>query len=128
MAQASPEIAGESLALVAVKGYGPAPPEKRRNSCAASRCRSSPCPCSLELAIVGPTVAASAAADAFVGTWTSIDKDGSHQSLFIMGSGARGRHAVFVEDDAATVACGGAPAHAQGSEGSRATSCPGPSP
>jgi len=69
----------------------------------------------LSAAVVGPTVAASAATDVFVGTWTSIDNDGSHQSLFIMGSGARGRHAVFVVDDAATVACGGAPAHVQGS-------------
>ena len=65
--------------------------------------------------VTGPTAAASASKDAFVGTWTSIDTDGSNQVLFIMGAGARGRHAVMVEDDAATVACGGAPAHVQGS-------------
>ena len=65
--------------------------------------------------VIGPTMAASASNDVFVGTWTSIDTDGSNQVLFIMGSGARGRHAVMVEDDAATVACDGAPAHVQGS-------------
>jgi len=66
--------------------------------------------------VFGPSTAASASnKDVFVGTWTSIDHDGSNQVLFIMGSGARGRHAVMVEDDAATVACGGAPAHVQGS-------------
>ena len=68
----------------------------------------------LAAAIVGPTAAASAATDVFVGTWTSIDMDGSNQTLFIMGSGARGRHAVMLVDDAATVACGGAPAQVQG--------------
>ena len=64
--------------------------------------------------IIGPTATA-APKDVFVGTWTSIDTDGSNQILFIMGSGARGRHAVMVEDDAATRACHGAPAHVQGS-------------
>jgi hypothetical protein len=67
----------------------------------------------LGVAMVGTTTA-SAATDPFVGTWTSIDTDGSHQTLFVMGSGARGRHAVLMEDDAATVACGGGPAHLQG--------------
>ena len=58
--------------------------------------------------VIGPTMSASGAPkDAFVGTWTSIDTDGSNQILFIMGSGSRGRHAVMVEDDAATVACQG---------------------
>jgi hypothetical protein len=70
---------------------------------------------SMLAAAVGPTAAASQAADAFVGTWTSIDTDGSNQILFIMGSGARGHHAVMLVDDAATVACGGARAQVQGS-------------
>jgi hypothetical protein len=65
--------------------------------------------------VVGPATAASAANDVFAGTWISIDTDGSNQILFIMGSGARGRHALFLEDDAASVACGGAPANVQGS-------------
>ena len=44
--------------------------------------------------VIEPTTAAAASKDVFVGTWTSIDADGSNQILFIMGSGARGRHAV----------------------------------
>jgi hypothetical protein len=51
----------------------------------------------------------------FTGTWTSTDLDGSNQTLWISGSGAAGRHAVSLFDDAASQACAGAPARAQGS-------------
>jgi hypothetical protein len=54
--------------------------------------------------------AATAATNAFSGTWTSTDTDGSHQRLDVRGSGA---HAVSLYDDAAGV-CGGAPARIPG--------------
>ena len=55
------------------------------------------------------------AQDVFTGTWTSIDTDGSNQTIVIYGTGQRGRHAITYFDDAATSACGGAPARLQGS-------------
>ena len=50
----------------------------------------------------------------FLGTWTSTDLDGSSQSLMISGGGSD-NYAMFLYDDAATSACGGAPARATGS-------------
>jgi hypothetical protein len=50
----------------------------------------------------------------FLGTWTSVDLDGSNQSLTISGGGS-GNVAVSLYDDAATTACGGAPARFAGS-------------
>ncbi|CUR55681.1 exported hypothetical protein [metagenome] len=47
------------------------------------------------------------------GTWTSIDGDGSHQTLTIMGSGNRA-YAMTIFDDSATL-CDGAPALVTGS-------------
>ena len=73
--------------------------------------------CSLVLAGVamGAGAAASPQDDVFRGSWTSIDNDGSHQTLDIQGSGRGGHHAMFYFDDAATGQCDGSPAHAQGS-------------
>ena len=56
-----------------------------------------------------------AAQQAFRGTWTSTDVDGSNQILWIRGSRQTGHYAVRLFDDAATAACAGAPARAQGS-------------
>ena len=64
------------------------------------------------LALAAP---AATAADGFRGTWTSTDTDLSNQTLWINGSGQTGRYAVSLYDDAASQACGGAPARAQGS-------------
>lgn len=47
------------------------------------------------------------------GNWTSIDTDGSNQTLTITGSGRR-VYAMSLSDDAASL-CGGAPALATGS-------------
>jgi len=73
--------------------------------------------CSMMLALVafGAAAAASAQDDVFRGSWTSIDFDGSHQTLDIQGSGRAGHHAMFAFDDSATTACHGSPAHFQGS-------------
>ena len=49
----------------------------------------------------------------FLGAWTSVDTDGSNQTLSIRGGGSD-NFAVALFDDAAT-ACGGAPAQAVGS-------------
>jgi Flp pilus assembly pilin Flp len=56
---------------------------------------------------------ASAAGGELAGTWTSIDTDGSHQTLEIMGSGNRAYSMIYV-DDSATGACGGNPARISG--------------
>ena len=50
----------------------------------------------------------------FAGVWTSVDNDGSHQTLRIAGSG-HGALAMFLFDDSATGACDGLPAHVVGS-------------
>lgn len=73
--------------------------------------------CSAVLGAVslGAPAAASPRDDVFRGSWTSIDIDGSNQTLDIQGSGTRGHHAMFAFDDSATGACGGSPAHLQGS-------------
>ncbi len=70
---------------------------------------------SVVLALVpfGAVTAASAPDDAFRGTWTSIDTDGSNQFLNIRGRG-EGIHAMSLYDDSATNACDGSPAHLQG--------------
>lgn len=49
----------------------------------------------------------------FLGSWTSVDTDGSNQSLRISGGGSD-NYAMFLYDDAASV-CGGAPARVTGS-------------
>ena len=73
--------------------------------------------CLLVLAAVVPGVGASASPgdDLFRGSWTSIDIDGSHQTLDIRGSGRSGHYAVVLFDDSATVSCHGSPARLQGS-------------
>ena len=50
----------------------------------------------------------------FLGTWESVDHDGSNQTLHVSGGGS-GHFAMSLYDDAATVACGGAPARVSGS-------------
>ncbi|KRE99256.1 hypothetical protein ASG88_16175 [Nocardioides sp. Soil777] len=54
-----------------------------------------------------------AAQGTLAGTWSSIDTDGSSQTLTVTGSG-NGAYAMSLFDDAATL-CGGAPARATGS-------------
>jgi hypothetical protein len=63
---------------------------------------------------LGVTAMASPQGDVFRGSWTSIDIDGSHQTLDVEGLGRTGRHAMFLFDDSATTACHGSPAHLQG--------------
>jgi hypothetical protein len=72
------------------------------------------CSALLGVLILGLATPASASDDVFRGTWTSIDVDGSHQTLSIQGSGEQGHHSVFLSDVAGTV-CGGAPAQVTGS-------------
>ena len=62
-------------------------------------------------AVLAPT--ASAARGPLAGTWTSVDTDGSNQTLDIAGSGAH-VYSMFYADDAATGACGGNPAQVTG--------------
>ena len=62
-------------------------------------------------AVLAPT--ASAAGGPLAGTWTSIDTDGSSQTLDIRGSGAHVYSMTYV-DDVATSACGGDPAQITG--------------
>jgi hypothetical protein len=73
--------------------------------------------CSVVVAAMSLGVAAgtSAPGDVFQGIWTSIDLDGSHQTLDVRGSGQQGHHAMFLFDESATRNCNGTPAHAQGS-------------
>ncbi len=73
--------------------------------------------CSVVLAAVVLAVGASASPrdDVFRGSWTSIDIDGSHQTLKIRGSGQSGHHAIVLVDDSATTACHGSPARFKGS-------------
>ena len=56
---------------------------------------------------------AAAAGGPLAGTWTSVDTDGSNQTLGIAGSGAR-VYSMFYVDDAATGVCGGDPARITG--------------
>jgi hypothetical protein len=64
-------------------------------------------------ASVGLGATASAAGGPLAGTWTSIDTDGSNQTLDIRGSG-RHVYSMYYYDDAATSACGGDPAQVTG--------------
>jgi hypothetical protein len=67
-------------------------------------------------ALLAPATAAAAAeggSGALAGSWTSIDTDGSNQTLDITGAGNRVYAMVYV-DDAATGACGGDPARLSG--------------
>lgn len=73
---------------------------------------------SLGILVVGLVVGfgappAVAAQGELAGTWTSIDTDGSNQTLTINGSGSR-VYAMSLFDDSASL-CDGAPALAQGS-------------
>jgi hypothetical protein len=64
-------------------------------------------------AVLAPA-AASAATGPLAGTWTSIDTDGSNQTLDITGSGRHAYSMVYL-DESATSACGGNPAQLSGS-------------
>ena len=55
-------------------------------------------------AVLSPT--ALAASGPLAGTWTSVDTDGSNQTLDIRGSG-RLVYSMYYVDDVATSACGG---------------------
>jgi hypothetical protein len=63
-------------------------------------------------AVLAPSVAF-AASGTLAGTWTSIDDDGSTQTLDITGSGHHAYSMVYV-DDSATGACDGNPAQISG--------------
>jgi hypothetical protein len=58
------------------------------------------------------SASAAQAPDPFVGSWTSIDTDGSHQTFDVFGNDRV--HRVVLFDDAATGACGGLAATARG--------------
>jgi hypothetical protein len=60
------------------------------------------------------TAPAEAAQGELAGTWTSVDTDGSNQTLTITGSGRRA-YAVAYFDEAANSLCDGAPAMVNGS-------------
>ncbi len=62
-------------------------------------------------AVLAPT--ASAASGPLAGTWTSVDSDGSNQTLDIMGSGNRVYSMIYF-DESATNACDGNPARVSG--------------
>lgn len=63
----------------------------------------------LGLTGAGLAAPASAAGGTLAGTWTSVDTDGSAQTLSIVGSG-RHAYSVIYYDESATSACGGNPA------------------
>lgn len=56
---------------------------------------------------------ASAAQGDLAGSWTSVDVDGSHQTLRIRGAG-KPVYAMFLRDDFTSGACGGPPAKVVG--------------
>lgn len=56
---------------------------------------------------------ATAAGGALAGSWTSVDSDGSNQTLDIMGSGNH-TYSMIYFDESATSACGGNPARVSG--------------
>ena len=72
--------------------------------------------CSLVLAVVvlGVPASASPRDDVFRGSWTSIDNDGSRQTMDIRGSGQSGHYAMVLFDASATASCHGSPARFQG--------------
>lgn len=49
----------------------------------------------------------------FLGSWTSVDTDGSNQWLSINGGGSD-NFSIYLYDESATTACGGAPARVTG--------------
>ena len=63
-------------------------------------------------AVLSPT-AALAASGPLAGTWTSVDNDGSTQTLAVTGTGRHAYSMVYV-DEIATSACGGDPAMLSG--------------
>jgi Tol biopolymer transport system component len=65
--------------------------------------------------VPGAPAPASPKDEVFLGTWTSIDVDGSHQTLDIQGSGLGGHLVMSIFDDSATTACGGSPGRLEGS-------------
>jgi hypothetical protein len=69
----------------------------------------------LVIAVMGAVLApsASAAGGDLAGRWTSVDNDGSIQTLDVTGYGAN-VYAMAYEDESATGACGGAPARISG--------------
>jgi len=64
------------------------------------------------LAPVAAAVAAGGGSGPLAGTWTSVDADGSHQTLDVTGSGHSVYAMVYVDDAAS--ACGGDPARLSG--------------
>lgn len=62
-------------------------------------------------AVLAPS--ASAASGSLAGTWTSVDSDGSNQTLEIMGAGNHAYSMIYY-DDSATNACDGDPARVTG--------------
>jgi hypothetical protein len=62
-------------------------------------------------AVLAPS--ASAAGGDLAGSWTSVDNDGSLQTLDVSGSGAN-VYAMVYKDESATGACAGAPARVSG--------------
>lgn len=67
----------------------------------------------LAIAALALTPPASAAPGNLAGSWTSVDVDGSHQTLRIRGSG-KPVYAMFFRDDFTSGACGGPPAKVVG--------------
>jgi hypothetical protein len=67
----------------------------------------------LALGCVGLTTTASAAPGNLAATWTSVDFDGSNQTLTLRGSGKHA-YAMFYVDDFTSGICGGAPAKVVG--------------
>jgi hypothetical protein len=61
----------------------------------------------LGVAVVAPP--ATASGGQLAGTWTSVDTDGSHQTLRVRGAGTPG-YAVTLRDDFTSGVCGGPPA------------------
>lgn len=75
-----------------------------------------PIAASVILAAAGTVLApaaASASSGVLAGSWTSIDTDGSNQTLDIRGSG-RNAYGMTYVDESATSACGGNPARLSG--------------
>ena len=68
----------------------------------------------LGLVLVPGAPPAAAARGELAGTWTSIDTDGSNQTLTITGSGTHA-YAMSLFDESATALCDGGPALANGS-------------
>lgn len=67
----------------------------------------------LALGAVAVAPPASAAPGVLAGSWTSVDVDGSHQTLRIRGSG-KPVYAMFLRDDVTSGVCGGPPAKVVG--------------